>query len=166
MNREGLQAEFFRRRQREPRRIELLRAAGLLSAEPEAQRDFWARHNRRYRSRTEPIGRVAQAWLSGGSLRSALKLGPIRAEWERIVPEHVRPHCDVAGLRGGRLIVLVDDPSIRFFLQRELGAALLEALRRSRAGREVRQIVFQIGAMPETREHPRSAGGRDDSCQP
>ena len=100
-------------RGRPTRRQALLTEAELSWATPQRQRIFWTRRNKRRRPAAERLGEVAKSLLGGRELRAALRLSPIRDLWERTVPEALRNHSEVVGLRGGRLMVMVDDPKLR-----------------------------------------------------
>ena len=132
-------------RRRPTRRQELLSDAGLAWATPERQRMFWTRYNKRRRPAAVPLGDVAKSMVAGRDLRAALKLRALCELREQTVPQSMRAHSEVVGLQGGRLMVMVDDPSIRFTFQRELGRKLLAAIRAGKGGSAVREISYKLG---------------------
>jgi len=134
-------------RRRPTRRQELLADAGLAWATQEHQRMFWTRYNKRRRPAAVPLGDVAKSLIGGRDLRAALKLGALRDLWEQTVPSSMRAHSEVVGLRGGRLTVMVDDPSIRFTFEREIGRKLLAAIRAGKGGTAIREISYKLGTI-------------------
>jgi len=152
-------------RRRPTRRQELLSDAGLAWASPERQRMFWTKHNKRRRPAAVPLGDVAKSLIGGRDLRSALKLGALRDLWEQTVPPSMRAHSEVVGLRGGRLMVMVDDPSIRFTFEREIGRKLLAAIRAGKGGSAVREISFKLGSIErDEMDNTQGSDGDDQQC--
>lgn len=115
--------------QRPPRRVELLKAAGLLWAEPARQREFWTRRAAVRPLRARNAGEIARGLIGERQVRSARRLGAVQALWEEIVPGEWVERARPVALRGGRLTIAVRDAAARFLLERELGPAFLSALR-------------------------------------
>lgn len=132
---------------RRGRRATILEEAGLLWADPEMQRAFWQRRNARRGRTAEPVGELAKQFVSGRHLRDATRLSAIRAAWQSVVPAGLQEYCEPLALRGARLTVLVSDASIKYVLEREIGPALLDALRAAGAAARVHDIVFQLGSL-------------------
>lgn len=129
-------------------RQRILAQAGLLAADPLRQQAFWRHYNLAWKQRSRPIGELARNILASPLLRNAGRLGPIRREWMGILPPELADTCEPMGLHGERLTIWVCDASVRFILQRGVGAQLLAALQATRAGRGVRELAYCLGARP------------------
>jgi hypothetical protein len=129
------------------KRADILAREGLTWAPLQVQRAFWQRYNTRRRPGARPIGVAARALLAGRAFRDAVRLGAVREAWAQVAPPSLLPHCEPVMLRSGRLTVMVDDPGVRFVLERQLGAALLGALQAIRGCGNVRRIVYQVGPL-------------------
>jgi len=116
-------------------------------AERGRQQEFWTRRNKGRRPAAVSLGVVAKDFLDGRAFKDALRLGPLRAWWEETVPAELRKHSDVTAVRGGRLTVMVDDPAVKFVLEREIGRRLLAALRADRCGASIREISYRLGSV-------------------
>lgn len=132
---------------RPTRRQELLRSAGLLWATPQQQREFWTRRCATFRPRAVNAGSLARAFLSAPRLRVARRLQAVLHAWEAIVPPEYAAHARPESLRGGRLRVVVDEPAIRFALERQCGPELLEFFADQPGLGAIHAIDFRLAAL-------------------
>lgn len=128
------------------RRRALLDAAGLAWAPRETQQAFWRKHNFRRGRAAVPIGDVARTIIGARSIANAALLTAVRRAWDELAPAGLREHCEPIAVRAGRVTIAVDNPSIKFVLQREVGPALLAALRQE-LDAPLRELVYELGSV-------------------
>lgn len=93
-----------------------------------------------------PIGDVARTIIGARSIANAALLTAVRRAWDELAPAGLREHCEPIAVRAGRVTIAVDNPSIKFVLQREVGPALLAALRQE-LDAPLRELVYELGSV-------------------
>jgi hypothetical protein len=95
-----------------------------------------------------PIGECV-AWLESTlDLQGMRRLGEYRQAWQQVVPDALREHAQVVGLRGGTLTVAVDGAAQRYLLQVSLKATLLSGLNGICGGKPIRDLRFVLAQSP------------------
>jgi predicted nucleic acid-binding Zn ribbon protein len=82
--------------------------------------------------------------LKSVGLSDGIDEGRLKDSWSKVAGEFVSKHTVPESLRGGVLVLLVLQPTMKFHLQQMRGK-LLDNMRRELGDGVVKQIVFKIG---------------------
>jgi predicted nucleic acid-binding Zn ribbon protein len=96
------------------------------------------------KDRCLPVADVLQKLLPRLGLGERLGEEEVREAWSGIVGEFLATHATPVGLSGGVLSVQVLQPSVRYELERNWKARILEKLQGRFGKKTVREIRFRI----------------------
>jgi len=96
-------------------------------------------------NKTPPrLGDVVRQFMENQVSPQQARFGTIEDVWGGLLPAELRQHCEIAGISGGRLEVLVDSPSYMYELQL-CSSELLGELQRQCPGARIKKIKFAVG---------------------
>lgn len=94
-------------------------------------------------ARLSPLRKLLETLLPKLGLSERLSENQILAAWQEIVGEFLATHSRPASLKGGLLIVQVLQPSVRYELERNWKAIILQKLQLRFGKNSVKEIRFR-----------------------
>lgn len=90
------------------------------------------------------LGDITKELMENRISPQQAKFGSIPEIWNQLLPEELRRHCNIDGISGGRLKVLVDLPAYKYELQL-CSSELLSELQQQCPRAHIKKIQFVVG---------------------
>jgi predicted nucleic acid-binding Zn ribbon protein len=100
--------------------------------------------SKRKLNREAQLGAVVRQLIDNKISPQQARFGILEEVWNELLPAELCRHCEITGISGGQLKVLVDSPSYVYELQL-CRSELLEAIQMQCPRANIKKIKFTIG---------------------
>jgi len=90
------------------------------------------------------LGAIVRQLIDNKISPQQARFGIIEEAWKELLPAELCQHCEITGISGGQIKVLVDSPSYVYELQL-CSSELVEALQMQCPRANIKKIKFTIG---------------------
>ena len=113
--------------------------------------------NHRERAPAVPLGRVIESLKQGPLFRGAAGRSALELAVARALGPQRSAHVRLGGVKGGKLVLFVDEPAYRYELQNYWYEPILQAVGREAPEAGVHELGFRLAALDGDHRNARQA---------